>query len=162
MAACTQDKPSLHPEVDKEQAEFLAPTPMTHGSKAGHWEGLPKQFYEEFGTKPYSPSECFSLINDPQNEYYKLYTVDKLGNIWGGRSVLYVNTKIENMKNVIIKIIKTGQPVFFGCDVGQFSDSTTGIMDTGLFEYEVRIILSLSHDANGSMPGYYLFHTQLN
>ena len=35
-------------------------------------------------------------------------------------------------------MIKAGQPVFFGCDVGKFSDSGTGIMDTALFEYEVR------------------------
>lgn len=35
--------------------------------------------------------------------------------------------------------LKAGQPVFFGCDVGQFSESGSGIMDTELFEYEVRI-----------------------
>ena len=34
-------------------------------------------------------------------------------------------------------MIKAGQPVFFGCDVGKFSDSEVGIMDTALFEYEV-------------------------
>ena len=34
-------------------------------------------------------------------------------------------------------MIKAGQPVFFGCDVGKFSDSGAGIMDTALFEYEV-------------------------
>lgn len=34
------------------------------------------------------PSDSFSLINDPRNEYGKLYTVDKLGNLWGGRPVL--------------------------------------------------------------------------
>ena len=34
-------------------------------------------------------------------------------------------------------MIKAGQPVFFGCDVGKFSDRETGIMDTALFEYEV-------------------------
>jgi len=35
-------------------------------------------------------------------------------------------------------MIKAGQPVFFGCDVGKFSDSTSGIMDVSLFEYEVE------------------------
>lgn len=37
----------------------------------------------------------------------------------------------------LFKMIKAGQPVFFGCDVGKFSDSAAGIMDTALFEYEV-------------------------
>lgn len=35
-------------------------------------------------------------------------------------------------------MIKAGLPVFFGCDVGKFSDQETGIMDTALFEYEVN------------------------
>ena len=34
------------------------------------------------------PADSFSLIHDPRNEFNKLYTVDKLGNIWGGRPVL--------------------------------------------------------------------------
>ncbi|KAJ2911451.1 hypothetical protein MD484_g8963, partial [Candolleomyces efflorescens] len=104
--------------------------------KTGRWEGSPKEYFEQFGTKPHTPSESFSLINDPRNEFEALYTVDKLGNIWGGRPILYVNTKIENMKAMIIKMIKAGQPVFFGCDVGKFSDSGSGIMDTALYEYE--------------------------
>lgn len=57
-----------------------------------------------------------------------------------------VNTEIEILKNAVVKMVKAGQPVFFGCDVGQFSDRDLGIMDTALFEYEVRIktlVLSL-------------------
>ena len=37
----------------------------------------------------------------------------------------------------LLQMIKAGQPVFFGCDVGKLSDRDTGIMDTALFEYEV-------------------------
>ncbi|KAF9010661.1 bleomycin hydrolase [Cyathus striatus] len=121
--------------------------------KAGRWEGSPLEYYAEFGTKPFNPSESFSLINDPRNDYSKLYTVDKLGNIWGGRPILYVNTEIENMKNTVIKVTfvppittffhshsppldgQSRPPVFFGCDVG--------IMDTALFEYETAFDISL-------------------
>lgn len=39
----------------------------------------------------------------------------------------------------MFQTLKAGQPVFFGCDVGQFSESSSGIMDTELFEYEVRL-----------------------
>ncbi|KAH9484992.1 Cysteine proteinase 1, mitochondrial [Psilocybe cubensis] len=104
--------------------------------KVGRWEGSPKDFFEQFATKPFSPVDSFSLINDPRNEYSKLYTVDKLGNIWGGRPILYVNTEIENMKATVVRMIKAGQPVFFGCDVGKFSDRDAGVMDTAFFEYE--------------------------
>jgi bleomycin hydrolase len=56
--------------------------------KPASWEGTPLEFYQSFVSKAYPPSESFSLINDPRNEYSKLYTVDKLGNVWGGRPVL--------------------------------------------------------------------------
>lgn len=112
--------------------------------KTGRWEGTAKQFYESFTNKHYPASDSFSLINDPRNSYSKLYTVDKLGNVWGGRPVLYVNTEIENLKGAVVKTLKTGQPVFFGCDVGQFSESSSGIMDTELFEYENAFDISLS------------------
>ncbi|KAF8265221.1 peptidase C1B bleomycin hydrolase [Lactarius quietus] len=112
--------------------------------KTGRWAGTAKQFYECFTNKQYPVSDSFSLINDPRNPYSKLYTVDKLGNVWGGRPVLYVNTEIENLKSTIVKMLKAGQPVFFGCDVGQFSESSSGIMDTELFEYENAFDISLS------------------
>lgn len=41
------------------------------------------------------------------------------------------------MKSTVVKMIKAGVPVFFGCDVGKFSSRTQGIMDPALFEYEV-------------------------
>ncbi|KAF8891634.1 peptidase C1B, bleomycin hydrolase [Infundibulicybe gibba] len=111
--------------------------------KPGKWEGTPIEYYRAFATKPYPPSDCFSLINDPRNQYSKLYTVEMLGNVWGGRPVLYVNTEIDNMKKMVVKMVKSGLPVFFGCDVGQFSDRTVGIMDPALFEYENAFDITL-------------------
>lgn len=116
----------------------------TEDGKYAKWEGTPLQFYKDFTSK-FSPAESFSLINDPRNEYGKLYTVDKLGNIWGGRPVLYVNTEIDDLKQAIVRSIKAGQPVFFGCDVGQFSDTgkDVGIMDTNYFAYEQAFNITL-------------------
>ncbi|KAI0738119.1 peptidase C1B bleomycin hydrolase [Irpex lacteus] len=111
--------------------------------KAGRWEGTPKELYE-IAKGDYSPADSFSLINDPRNEYGKLYTVDKLGNLWGGRPVLYVNTQIDDLKAAVVKQIKAGQPVFFGCDVGQFSERDAGIMDTALFDYETPFDITLN------------------
>ncbi|KAJ7502730.1 peptidase C1B, bleomycin hydrolase [Mycena galericulata] len=111
--------------------------------KPGHWEGTPKEYFNAFASKPYSPIDSFSLINDPRNDYSKLYTVDKLGNVFGGRPVLYVNTEIENMKSTVVKMVKAGVPVFFGCDVGKFSSRVDGIMDPALFEYENAFDITL-------------------
>ncbi|EJF65279.1 peptidase C1B bleomycin hydrolase [Dichomitus squalens LYAD-421 SS1] len=104
--------------------------------KAGSWTGTPKEFYKAFAYDNYPPAESFSLIHDPRNEYGKLYTINKLGNIWRARPVLYVNTQIDNLKQAVVRQIKAGHPVFFGCDVGKFSNDPLGIMDQELFEYE--------------------------
>lgn len=109
--------------------------------KACKYTGTPREFYKAFLGK-YTPDESFSLINDPRNAYDALYTVDKLGNVWGGRPVLYVNTEIEGLKKAVVDQIKAGRAVFFGCDVGKFSDKAKGIMDTDLFDYEVSASLT--------------------
>ncbi|KAF3911299.1 hypothetical protein ABW21_db0202014 [Orbilia brochopaga] len=93
----------------------------------------PVSFFKDF--IGYNASNHFSLINDPRHEYGKLYTVDRLNNVFGGRPVLYVNVDMQTMKNAIIAMIKKDHPVFFGCDVGKDSDSKLGIMDTKLFDF---------------------------
>jgi bleomycin hydrolase len=40
-------------------------------------------------------NELFSLINDPRNEYNRLLTVDRLGNVIGGLPVRYVNVDMD-------------------------------------------------------------------
>lgn len=60
-----------------------------------------------------------SLLNDPRNEYGKLYTVDRLGNVIGGLPIRYVNTDIHTIKKLAVNVLKSGNPVWFGCDVGK-------------------------------------------
>lgn len=45
-------------------------------------------------------NELFSLVNDPRNEYNRLLTVDRLGNVVGGFPVRYVNVDMEVSKSV--------------------------------------------------------------
>ncbi|KAG8771249.1 hypothetical protein FRC15_003543 [Serendipita sp. 397] len=105
--------------------------------KARSWTGTPVEFYKAFaeGAKN-KPTDAFSLINDPRNAYDALYTVDRLGNVWGGKPVRYVNTTSERMKQAVVQCIKANHPVFFGCDVGKFSNSPLGIMDVDIYDYE--------------------------
>jgi len=79
----------------------------------------------------------FSLVNDPRNEYNRLLTVDRLGNVWGGRPVTYVNVDRTVLKDACIGMLRKGFPIFFGSDVGKYSDSAKGIMDTDLVDYEL-------------------------
>jgi bleomycin hydrolase len=95
-------------------------------------EATPLEFSKKYaGQYPYV--ESFSLIHDPRNKTGELYGVDRLGNIWGGREVRYVNAEIERLSAAVVKSIKHDQAVFFGCDVGAFS-SRGGEMDLDIYE----------------------------
>ncbi|KAF2493510.1 peptidase C1B, bleomycin hydrolase [Lophium mytilinum] len=82
-------------------------------------------------------TQLFSIVNDPRNPYNRLLSVSRLGNIWSGRPVTYVNVDMKTMKDACITTLKRGLPIFFGSDVGKYSDSAKGIMDTALFDYEL-------------------------
>ena len=57
-------------------------------NKYHKWEGTPREYYDQFcKRKNMNPKDSFSLINDPRNKYEALYTVERLGNVIGGRPV---------------------------------------------------------------------------
>ncbi|EMD00653.1 hypothetical protein BAUCODRAFT_566432 [Baudoinia panamericana UAMH 10762] len=87
--------------------------------------------------------EFFSLLNDPRNEYERLLTVDHLGNVWDGQPITYVNVDKGVQKQACIAMLKKGLPIFFGSDVGKYSDSAKGIMDTDLIDYSLGYDVSL-------------------
>ena len=113
--------------------------------KDGHAQELkitPRAFASELDTPKAaritgsSVHSMFSLVNDPRNEYNTLLTVSRLGNIVGGRSITYVNVPMSVLKTACVGMLKAGLPVFFGCDVGKYSN-TSGIMDIDLIDYEL-------------------------
>lgn len=64
----------------------------------------PLEFYKTVVEFPLE--NTVSLINDPRNELNRLYTVEYLGNVVGGRPVTYVNVSIDQLKKYTIKSIK--------------------------------------------------------
>lgn len=101
----------------------------------------PLDFYRDY--VGIDATKYFSLVNDPRNPYKRLYTVDRLGNVTGGKSIEYVNADVDVLKQVAIKMIQANEPVFFGSDVGKFSSSAEGIMDTNAWDYELAFNTSL-------------------
>jgi bleomycin hydrolase len=135
------------------------------------FEGLtPMSFYKDHVQR--DVSQMVSLIHDPRNEYYKLYSVEYLGNVVGGRPVIYVNLPISELKKYASMVIRGdgkkketpaaaaaaaaaeevssdvtptpshaneavgGDAVWFGCDVGKFSDRMAGVMDLDYYDYK--------------------------
>lgn len=88
-----------------------------------------KEFFQKY--IGWDMGEYVSLINAPTADkpYHKTYTVKMLGNVKEGRPVKYLNLPAEDLKNAAIAQLKDGQPVWFGCDVGQESTRDGGIMD---------------------------------
>ena len=79
-----------------------------------------------------------SLISAPTADkpYHKTYTIRMLGNVVGGRKVKYLNLPSEELKKLAIAQLSDGQPVWFGCDVGQMLQRDLGIMGMKTFDYE--------------------------
>lgn len=102
----------------------------------------PLKFYNEL--LPFNANNYFSLINDPRNDYNKLYTVDRLNNIEGGIPIEYVNTTINEIKKIAIDMIKNNEPVFFGSDVGKFEDSKLGLLDSDSWNYKLGFNTSMN------------------
>ncbi len=88
-----------------------------------------KEFFQKY--IGWDMSQYVSLINAPTADkpYHKTYTVKMLGNVKEGRPVKYLNLPAEDLKKAAIAQLKAGEPVWFGCDVGQSSSREGGIMD---------------------------------
>jgi bleomycin hydrolase len=92
----------------------------------------PLEFAGEFVELPLDDYVC--LVHDPRNAYGRTYTVEYLGNVVGGRRVTYLNVPIELMKSVAQRTLESGEPVWFGCDVGKQSRRDLGLMDAALYD----------------------------
>ena len=84
---------------------------------------------------PSKVEDKVSLINDPRNDYGKLYTVHMLGNVVGGSPVRYVNQPADMLKAVARATLEGGEPVWFGCDVGKRFHQDLAVMDVDLYDY---------------------------
>lgn len=94
--------------------------------------------------------KLFSLVHDPRNEFYKLLTIARLGNVLSTSSnkpsftqIRYINLPMPPLKQACISMLKRSHPVFFGCDVGKSSSSTLGIMSKSLIDYSLGFNLTL-------------------
>lgn len=104
----------------------------------------PKEFFKKYVKQDLS--EYISIINAPTKDkpYNETYTVDFLGNVIEGNIVKYINLPIEELKKAAIEQLKAGEPVWFGCDVGQFFSRDGLILDTEVVK--VDDLFNVSYD----------------
>ena len=104
----------------------------------------PKEFYKKY--VDIDLSDYVSLINAPTDDkpINKTFTVQRLGNVVGGRSVKYLNVSIDEFKEYALSQLKDNEVVWFGCDVGKFLSRELGIMDLNLYDYEAALGADIS------------------
>jgi bleomycin hydrolase len=139
-----EEKEDLLSEIYSILAYFLGEPPQNfdfeYKNKDGEFFRDPKLTPLEFYNK-YSEikmKDYLSIINAPTDDkpFNQTYTVEFLGNVKEGQQIHYLNLPIEKLKELTKAQLKDGEPVWFGCDVGQWSDRELGIMDTDLFNYQ--------------------------
>ena len=98
-------------------------------------ELTPLDFADRYISTDYRDMVC--LVNDPRHDhpYFQTYTISYLGNVVGARSVRYLNVPIEVMKDITLRQLLDGRPVWMGCDTGKQNHRKMGLWDANLFDY---------------------------
>ncbi|MDO5734651.1 MAG: C1 family peptidase [Eubacteriales bacterium] len=98
-------------------------------------ELTPREFFHELVS--WKLEDKLSLINAPTADkpFGKVYTVKYLGTVKEAKPIHYLNLPIEVLKSAAIAALKDGEPVWFGCDVGQMLLREEGIMDLEAYDY---------------------------
>ena len=116
--------------------------------KQFHRDGelTPLQFAERYVDVPVDDYVC--LVNDPRegSPFGRTFTVEFLGNVVGGGIVKYLNVEIDLMKEIAMRTIEDGEPVWFGCDTSKMMRRDMGIWDLQLYDYETLYDTSFGLD----------------
>ena len=100
-------------------------------------EVTPVDFYKEY--VGLDLKDYVTVINAPTKDkpYNETYTVKYLGSVADGEyPVKYLNLQINELKELVIKQLKDNKTVWFGSDVGQFSERKKGFLTMNALEVD--------------------------
>jgi bleomycin hydrolase len=108
----------------------------TDDKKKFHREkGLtPKAFVKKYVANKLEDYVC--LVHDPRatSPVGRTFTVEYLGNVVEGGRVIYLNVDIATMKDIAIRSMKSGEPVWFGCDCSKMMHREMSVWDAKMFD----------------------------
>ncbi|GLH10551.1 Bleomycin hydrolase [Gryllus bimaculatus] len=134
----------LHSKIEQQMAEVYRIVGICLGipPETITWEYYDKsKQYNCVG--PVTPLDFYlkyvCLVTDPRptNSYGRAYTVDCLGNVVGGRPIVYNNQPVELLMKLAAESIKTQEPVWFGCEVSKRFAGKQGIEDLKVHDYKL-------------------------
>lgn len=99
----------------------------------------PLDFYEKYVKPVFNVDDKVCITTDPRasNVYGQAYTVEYLGNVVGGRPVLYNNQPVELLMELVAASLKNGDPVWFGCEVSKRFAAKQGIEDLDIHDFKL-------------------------
>lgn len=79
-----------------------------------------------------------SIINSPTKDkpFDKTYTVAYLNNIIGAKDIVYLNLRMDEFKDIVVKQLTDGELVWFGSDCGKAGDGAKRAWDDMQFDYK--------------------------
>ena len=98
-------------------------------------EMTPKEFSEKYVTVPLE--DYVSLVHDPRSTspMGRTYTIAYLGNVVESPPIKYLNVDIQLIKDITLRLLQDGKPVWMGCDTGKQMHRDLGLWDSDLFDY---------------------------
>ena len=95
----------------------------------------PLAFAEKYLPTPIE--DYVSLVHDPRKSspVGATFTVDYLGNVVDAPPIKYLNIDIQLMKDITLRMLQDGKPVWMGCDTGKQMHRDLGLWDSELFDY---------------------------
>ena len=95
----------------------------------------PLDFAAKYVDTPWEEYVC--LVHDPRetSPTGRTYTIAYLGNIVDGPPIKYLNVEIDVMKDIALRLLQDGKPVWMGCDTGKQMHRDLGLWDADLFDY---------------------------
>lgn len=114
----------------------------------------PQDFFKKY--VGWDLSQYISTINAPTKDkpFHKVFSVEYLGNVKGGRQVRHLNLPIDEMKDLIIQQLKNVEVVWFGSNVVKDSERQAGLLDTQLYKrdelFDVNFDMSKADRLNSS------------
>ena len=105
----------------------------------------PKTFFNKYVK---NIDDYVSIVNAPTEgkPFYKNYTIDYLNNVIEGKKIVHLNLPMERFKELIISQLKDGEIVWFGSDVSNYRDRTTGLWDDLSFDYKSAFDFEIKFD----------------
>lgn len=96
----------------------------------------PKEFANRYLTM--NLNDFVGIANIPMynKEYYQLYQKKHTENVFDHSYVKTLNMPVQVLKELAMKQLKDGIPVYFGCDMKKMRDRELGIMDSELYNYK--------------------------